>query len=327
MKLAGTWTGFAAPRAEGTAQLRGIRAEVRGTSSPIEISAGQLSLTQEAATFEKLTVSAAGGHWTGKIVVPRRCEGNDPCFARFDMQVDALSTEEVSKFLAPSPGKRPWYRVLSGTESSGPSSFATLRASGTLHVGRLSIRKLIATKAETKVELDKGVLRLSGLRAQILGGTYTGGWTADFSLRPPSYVGEGQFERVSLSQLTEILGGNWATGVGSGKMPALQERAEGELEFDMRSGQFPHVILHEGGDVISVQRFTGRLERREGEFEIREGKLETAEGIYQVSGTVSASNKLDLKLARTGGGYAVTGTLAQPRVAPDKTPTQAALKP
>jgi hypothetical protein len=336
MKLAGTWTGFAAPRAEGTAQFRGIRAEVRGTSSPIEISSGQLSLTQEAATFEKLTVSAAGGHWIGKIVVPRRCEGNESCFARFDMQVDALSTEEVSKFLTPSPGKRPWYRVLSGTESSGPSSFATLRASGTLHVGRLSIRKLIATKAASDVELNKGVLRLSDLRAQVLGGTYNGGWTADFNFRPPSYLGDGQFERVSLSQVAELLGGNWVTGVGSGKMhikasgnsmAALQERAEGVLEFDMRDGQFPHVTLREGGGVITVQKFSGRLERRDGKFEIREGKLETAEGIYQVSGTVSAGNKLDMKLARTGGGYAVTGTLAQPRVVPDKTPTQAALKP
>jgi hypothetical protein len=52
------------------------------------------------------------------------------------------------------------------------------------------------------------------------------------------------------------------------------------------------------------------------------------DSIYQVSGTVSSGNKLDLKLARTGGGYIVNGTLIEPRAVPDKSAsTQAALKP
>jgi hypothetical protein len=110
-------------------------------------------------------------------------------------------------------------------------------------------------------------------------------------------------------------------------MPALHESSSGVLEFDMRAGRFPNLALHEGGASIAVQRFTGTLVRNEGKFQIQEGKLQTDEGIYEVSGTVSAGNKLDLKLGRAGGGYVVTGTLAEPRVAPDKTPTQAALKP
>ena len=336
MRLAGSWSGFAAPRAEGTAQLRAIRAEVPGTSAPIDIVSGQLTLTPQEATFDKLTATGAGGHWSGKIIVPRLCEGDSPCFARFDMQVDTLSTEEIGKFLTPSPGKRPWYRMLSRTASSSPSPFASLRAEGTLHVGRLAVHRLIASKVTTTLELDKGKLRLSHIRAQVLGGAYQGDWIANYTVKPPTYSGKGQFEKISLGQLSEALSGNWANGVGSGtfeveasggSMPALHESSSGVLEFDMRAGRFPNLALHEGGASIAVQRFTGTLVRNEGKFQMQEGKLQTDEGIYEVSGTVSAGNKLDLKLGRAGGGYVVTGTLAEPRVAPDKTPTQAALKP
>ena len=82
-------------------------------------------------------------------------------------------------------------------------------------------------------------------------------------------------------------------------MPALHESSTGVLEFDMRAGRFPNLALHEGGGSIAVQRFTGKL-LRNGKFQIQEGKLQTGEGIYEVSGTVSAGNKLDLKLGRLG---------------------------
>src|SRR6185369_13628389 len=66
MRLAGSWSGFAAPRAEGTAQLRAIRAEVPGTSAPIDIVSGQLTLTPQEATFDKLTATGAGGRHSAR---------------------------------------------------------------------------------------------------------------------------------------------------------------------------------------------------------------------------------------------------------------------
>ena len=121
-----------------------------GTSAPIDIVSGQLTLTPQEATFDKLTAIGAGGHWSGKIVVPRLCEGDSPCFARFDMQVDTLSTEEIGKFLTPSSAKRPGTGCYREPLRSGPSPFASLRAEGTLHVGRLAVHKLIARRGDNK---------------------------------------------------------------------------------------------------------------------------------------------------------------------------------
>jgi hypothetical protein len=78
-----------------------------------------------------------------------------------------------------------------------------------------------------------------------------------------------------------------------------------------------------------MRRFVGQLALQDSTFEIREGKLETPSGIYQVSGTTSFGQKLQVKLGRAGGpGFSVTGTLSAPRVLPASAgETRAALKP
>ena len=45
MSLSGGWQGLAAPNALGTAQLRNVRAELRGLNVPIEIAAAMVTLT------------------------------------------------------------------------------------------------------------------------------------------------------------------------------------------------------------------------------------------------------------------------------------------
>ena len=80
-----------------------------------------------------------------------------------------------------------------------------------------------------------------------------------------------------------------------------------------------------------------RARLREGKFEIEKAKIFSAAGVYEISGTASLGQVLDLKLSRetdvrpVGAGalvYSITGTLAEPRVAVALAPeTQARLKP
>jgi AsmA-like protein len=335
--MEGQWTGFAAPHAEGSAVIRSMRVELRGTSAPVEISAGQVTLDADTVRLEKLSAAAAGTNWSGQITLPRSCEGKQECFGRYGLAADKVSTEELGKFFTPASGKRAWYRLLAGAESNSQSPFLFWRASGSLRIGQLLLHQLIANKVQSTVEINRGTLRFSDMHAQVLSGTYKGNWTVDFGVRPPAYSGDGEFDKISLEQLTTLLGGPWATGTGHGTMkvkasgyslPSLRESAEGALSFDIHNGRFGTLRLRESGEPVMVEAFTGELLRREGKFEIKDGKLQMPDSIYQVSGTISSGNKLDLKLARTGGGYIVNGTLIEPRAVPDKSAsTQAALKP
>jgi uncharacterized protein involved in outer membrane biogenesis len=188
------------------------------------------------------------------------------------------------------------------------------------------------------VELNKGKLRLSDVRGDVLGGRHTGEWEGDFTAKPPEYSGSGTLERVALSQLSESMNDDWITGTATGTYRVkasgldagqLFASATSTLKIDARDGLLRHVALVEGSGPLQMHRLTARLLLQEGKFEIQEGKLETPAGVYEVSGTASLTRILNLKLARERApGFNITGTLTEPHVSPIPSPeTRAALKP
>jgi hypothetical protein len=188
------------------------------------------------------------------------------------------------------------------------------------------------------VELDKGILRLSDLGGDVLGGKHTGEWEADFTAKPPEYSGSGTLERVALNLLSDSMNDDWITGsatatyrVKTSGLDAseLFASASSTLRVDARDGVLRHVSLTEGTGPLQMHRLAVHLSLHDGKFEIQEGRLETLAVNYQVSGTASLTRVLNLKLTREGvPGFNITGTLNEPQVSPIPTPeTRAALKP
>jgi len=338
LQIAGAWSGFMAPRAVGKAQLHSIRAEVRGFNAPLEISSASLLLAQDEVKVQDVTASVAGSTWTGSLVLPRQCALPDTCPVRFDLQADEIATDELNQLLSLHPHKQPWYRFLSSSPQPGTSYLASLHAIGKLTANRVAIHKLVAGRVSANVELEDGMLRLSDLRGDVLGGRHLGEWKADFTTKPPVYSGSGTLERVALGQLAEAMHDGWVTGTAKATYQAttsglnaaeLFSSATATIQVEVRDGLLPHIALTSGTGPLHMHRFTGRFLLQEGKFEIEAGKLETPGGIYQVSGTASLGGTLDVKLVLDGAhGFSITGTLTEPHVAPATVPeTQAALKP
>jgi hypothetical protein len=85
---------------------------------------------------------------------------------------------------------------------------------------------------------------------------------------------------------------------------------------------------------LRVVRWLGRARLRDGQIDIEKGKLLSAAGAYELSGTASLGQVLDLKLERgadlkpaSSFVYSITGTLAEPQIALTSPVTQARLKP
>ena len=335
LHLAGQWSGFASPTATGRAQLRSVRAEIRGFNEPVEIAAADLTLAPEETRAEAINASVAGTRWTGSVTLPRPCSSAD-CPIRFDLRADEISSARLHELLNPSLPPRPWYRFLSPSSQQGPAFLAQAHAAGKLAVNRVVIRGLVGTKVTTDVELEQGKLRLLDLRGDVLGGKHHGEWRADFTANPPAYSGAGTLENVALAQIAEAMHDAWIDGTASAKYQLqmaglstedLSNSASGILEFLMRDGSLPHITVASGP--LRVRRFTGVLVMREGEVEVRDGTLDSTSTTFSVSGKVSLSRQLDLKLVREGsGGFSVTGTLSEPKVVSTHHPeTRAALKP
>jgi hypothetical protein len=337
LQIAGGWSEFAAPRATGKAQLRSIRAEVRGLNAPLEIAAANLTLAADQISVQNLTTTIAGTSWEGSLTLPRPCAAPESCSVHFDLHADEIETDRLNQLINPHVRKQPWYGFLSSS-AAGVPYLLTVHAVGKVTANRVVVRKLIGNRVSANVELNKGKLRVSDLHGDVLGGKHVGEWEADFTAKPPEYSGSGTLERVSLDQLSASMNDDWITGSATASYrvktsgldaTGLFASAVSTLKLEARDGLLSHIALTEGTGPLQMQRLTTRLSLHDGKFEVEEGKLETSAGIFQVSGTASLTRVLNLKLTREGApGFTVTGTLTEPHVSPIVSPeTQAELKP
>ena len=334
LQIAGQWTGFAAPAITGTAELHTVEAEIRGLNRPLEISTARIALNDSETRVDGILALAAGTRWSGSLAVPRRCSA--PCPAKFNLHADEISTDRLNDWLNPNPPERPWYRFSSNAPARSSSFLAEVKAAGTLVADRVVVRSIPAEHASAKVELEQGHLRVSDMRADVFDGKHRGDWRIDFTAKPPVYLGAGTLDSAALSQLADAMHQNWVAGTASAKyqieMAGLSaeemlDSAKADLHFTMRDGSFPRVLV--SSSPLHVRRFTGTLTLRKGDLELQQATLESPTATYAVTGKVSDSRKLDLKLVPEGSaGLTVTGTLAEPRVtAIRRAETQAALKP
>jgi hypothetical protein len=331
----GPWQGFATPATVGTAQLRNVRAEMHGLNTPIEIGSATMSLDPDAIWMQKISARTGSTHWSGEITAPRHCVA-PTCVFQFDLTADQLSTGDLAEWFTPHSAKRPWYRILNSNSNApqGPSPLLAIQARGNLHVGRFGLKKVLATQVATQVELDRGKITLTALRAQLLQGTHQGNWTVDASTydasthdastHPVRYHGTGTLQDISLAQVGTLMNDAWIAGSAYGKFDLdgsgdsfheLLARCNGKLQFVMRNGSLPHIEIPGSSGPLPVHRFAGELRLKKGVWELSAGRLESRDGFYRVRGTASPAGGFDFVLMRGDEqSWTITGTLAEPRV-------------
>ena len=141
VSVSGPWRGFAAPATLGTAQLRNVRAAMRGLNTPIEISSAAITLAPDAVLMQKISARTGSTHWSGGVTAPRHCAptgivpGSVPgslpnCVFQFDLTADQLSIGDLAEWFTPHPAKRPWYRILNSNSNQplGPSPLLAIQA-------------------------------------------------------------------------------------------------------------------------------------------------------------------------------------------------------
>lgn len=345
LQIAGSWTGesngtaagFAGPQVTGSARLRNVRVTLRGTAAPIEILAADMQLAPDAVRVGKLSAKTAATAWTGSLEMPRGCSSVDNCAVHFVLNTNQVSLNQIREWVNPG-AKRSWYQVLSGNSAGGPSLLARLHASGRVTADHFQISGLDAAHVSTNAVLESGKLRLSEVDADFMGGKHRGEWAADFSVKPAACSGSGTFSQLSLSSLALAMKDRWITGTSkasyelTGPCPAFWQTAEGTLQVDVTDGLLPHVSLGEDPGPFKVMRLVGEGRLRAGRIEVSDARVDSSGGKYLLSGTASLKREVDFSLTRisnnaASSGYAISGTLSDPRVTPLARVEQARLKP
>lgn len=336
VEIAGSWTGnvsgasgFSSPVITGDVQLNNVRATVRGVNGPIEISSAVLHLSPDEARVEKLSARAADARWTGSVSLPRGCGTPGACVVHFNLNAESVGLSNLRAWVGSQPSERRWYQVLSSAGPSAPSFLQNLRASGKVSVARLQIRNVSAERVTAALDLDHGKLKISDLRAELMGGKHLGEWQGDFTVSPPIYMGSGTFTAVSLQQAADAMGDSWVSGTAGGtyrlsgtgtNSGEFWQSAEGELQFDLRDGVLPHVTLKNDEGPLRVARWQGRARLRAGKIDLDKGKIISSSGAYEISGSASLGRAVDFRLSSGEGKsadatvYSITGTVGEPRV-------------
>jgi hypothetical protein len=338
LEVAGSWVGFAPPAPSGKVQLRNVTAELQGVSEPLQIASATATLANQAVNVTSLIATfAQGPEISGSANFPLHCTAPQTCIVHFDAHSADASLSRLNHLVNPSLRPQPWYRLLAPWQRRD-DALLKLRASGHFSLARLELGTAIANNVSGMADLQDGELRVSDLRADLLGGHHSGTWTADFTVSPPRFAGSGNVMRVSMAQLAMLMHDNWATGSVDGKYslamegltPAvLRASANGSSVFTWSGGSLRHVTLDSRGVPVSFSDFAGTVSLQNGILNLTDCKLQSAGGSYAVKGTASLDRSLDLRFESTGGrAYAISGPLDKPRVeaVPASAPAEAALR-
>lgn len=328
---------FAGPQVTGSAKLRNVHLGLRGAGEPVEISSAEMQLAPDVVRVGKLNLKAAGTVWKGSVEMPRGCGSPEKCPVLFQLATDVISLSEANEWSNPSPKSRPWYRL--GTVQPAPSLLARVRASGRITADRFLLRGVMTSKLSANVSFDAGKLEITSVDADLLGGKHRGKWLADFAVKPALCRGSGSLTGISLGNISRLMNDDWVEGT-AGTSYEIQgpcnadfwQKSEGTLQVDVADGSLPHVLFRESAERLKIRKFTAEAQLHAGTIEVSEGELDSPEGNYEVSGTATLTREIDFKMTRVPSGsgvssYTITGTLAEPHVAPIPGTEQARLKP
>ena len=317
VSVSGPWQGFAAPTILGTAQLRNVRAEMRGLNTPIEISSAVITLAPDAVLMQKISARTGSTHWNGAVTAPRHCAlpgpvpgivpGSVPnCVFQFDLTADQLAIGDLTAWFAPHPAKRPWYRILNSDSNQplGPSPLLAIQAHGNLHVDQFGLKKVSVTQVATQVDVDRGKITLIALRAQLLQGTHQGNWTIDLSNHDLSkhdlsnhdvstpdtspddastpnvrYHGAGRFNDIALAQVGTLMNDDWIAGTADGKFD-VEGSGDSFRELRAQSGKLQFVMRNGSLPHIEIPGSPVPLpvHRFTGELHLKKGVWELSAG-------------------------------------------------
>ncbi len=342
LAITGAWKGFAPPLLTGTAQLRRARLQVKGVNSSLEIAAASLALSEVQWSVRDLSVSlpAARLQVSGSLSRERNCAAaGGACLVSFALHVPELNTDDLNRALNPRLVEpRPWFALGgSGRPAGAPGVFRELHAEGRLTVGRVLVKSLLATQVSARAHLAEGRLLLDELQGEVFAGRHRGSWRADFTGPEPMYSGKGTLERASMEQVARLMRDPWASGSLNADYEAalrgwtaaeLRGSATGSARFTWHDGALNRALLPATTVPLRVRRFSGQLSVRDARITIPAARMESPAGEFTVSGSASFSRQLDLRVARGASrAFALTGTLAQPQLAPVAgSQTEAALR-
>jgi uncharacterized protein involved in outer membrane biogenesis len=157
----------------GTASIANATISTPELKKPLTIASSNAAFSQNSVSLTNLAASVGGttvrGSLSAKIFAAPQ--------VAFNLSADKIDAEELQNLTTARPAAS-----AKGGEASGPGLLQLTTGTGSLAAGLIKADDIELKNVNTKCQLDKGVIQLSPLNAEVFGGKASGSVTAD--MRP-----------------------------------------------------------------------------------------------------------------------------------------------
>jgi uncharacterized protein involved in outer membrane biogenesis len=294
----------------GKAKLQDATLKLPSLAKPLQIHHSDISFNAESTALQNLSVTAGQTNLRGSLTLKDLAAPK----VQFTLHADKANVADIQQFFRPPAGEAA--AATQGSSESAPQSESSLLSGvtggGTITVDAIQYDNLLLSNTRSTLVLDRGVIQMNPITADLFGGRQSGAITIDVRPAQPVYSVKLTAEKVdankllsSVSSLNQILYGELGANVNatfsSGSAEAIARGMNGNLELTLTGGRLMNLdLLHE---LSTAGKFAKPLS----------DKSKNATSLTQLSGAFSLKDGVartsNLKAAIDGGALVANGVV------------------
>ena len=301
----------------GSGQLANASLKTPTLSQPLQVSSANLRFTQNSMAVDKLVASLGQSSATGNLTM-RNFAAPQVQFDIMSPKLDVVQLQQITGTKAATPAKAASWSLVPRVYAAAPpqpSILTRMTGAGTLMVGTILYDQLVLNNVRSNVKLDRGLITLSPLTAQLYGGQESGAIVLDARQNPMGVRVQSKLGNVDANKLVSsvtsvkqtiygLLAANTNMGFAAASSADMARTLNGTFNLDLTKGRIVGIdLLHELGNVgkflsgtpaASSQPATNLL-KLTGTFNVRNGLAQTNNLQAQIDGgSVGATGAVNL---------------------------------
>lgn len=280
----------------GTGQVANASLKTPSLTQTLNVRSADLRFTQNSMAVDKLVASLGQSSATGNLTL-RDFAAPQVQFDIMSPKIDVVQLQQITG-AKPASQKRAGWSLLPRVYAAAPpqpSMLTRMTGTGTLLVGTILYDQMVLNNVRSNVKLNRGLITLSPLTAEIYGGQETGAIVLDARQTPMAVRVQSKLNNVDANKLVSsttslkqtiygLLAANTNMGFAAASSSDMARTLNGTFNLDLTKGRLVGIdLLHELGNVskflsgtpaASSQPVTNLL-KLTGTFNVQNGVAQT----------------------------------------------------
>jgi AsmA protein len=283
---------------DGTGKISNATLKMPSLTKPLQIRNSDIRFSQNSTSLQNISMTLGQTNAGGTLTL-KNFEAPQVQFALNADKVNVAELQQIFAATPAQPAKRAenFWRLVpqaNAQTKAEPSILTKMTGGGTVAIGVIQYDDLLLNNAHANVILDRGVIRMNPVTADVYGGKENGTITIDMRPAQPVYAVNLKTEKVdanklisSVSDVKQTLYGMLASNVNasfsSSSAQNIARSLNGSMAINLTNGKLMNLdLLHE---LASVGKFVGNgfgppknftdLVQLTGNFDVKNGLAQT----------------------------------------------------